>query len=56
MGRLLPQSVLRRFGSLESSVHNGDFWMLPPENADAMVAALQALGWRVQHAPDLQFW
>lgn len=55
MGRLLPQWVLRRFGTLESSVHNGDFWMLPPENADEIVAALQALGWRVQHAPDLHF-
>jgi len=49
-------TVLRRFGKPKSSVHNGDFWELPPEHADAIVSALEALGWRVQHAPDLRFW
>jgi hypothetical protein len=56
MSCLLPQSVLRQFGTLESTVHNGSFWRLPPEAAQAISAELEALGWQVQHAPELQFW
>jgi hypothetical protein len=56
MEYLLPQSILCRFGRRESTFINGGFWCLPPEAAPAIVAALEAEGWRVEHAPDLRFW
>jgi hypothetical protein len=55
-GPLPPEEVLREFGTLESSVINGSFWMIPPEHADAMISRLKELGFAVKKGDKVNFW
>jgi len=50
------EDVWRQFGRLENTFLNGSFWFIPPEQENAVCAALRAIGWEVEHAPELQFW
>jgi hypothetical protein len=51
MHHVIPKALLERYGRWESSVHNGNFWLIPPEAAETLCAALRGLGWEVEHAP-----
>ena len=55
MDRVVPQSLLQKFGERTDTFLNGSFWTIRQENVEAMCAALVALGWKVTHAPDLNF-
>lgn len=55
MDDILPESVLEQFGKRVTTVLNGDFWLIPENNLVAICAALEALGWELECAQDLQF-
>lgn len=55
MDQLLPDALLRRFGERKNTALNGSFWKLPEENLPAICASLAALGWKLQHEPELPF-
>lgn len=55
MDYILPASVLEQFGKRKSTFVNGDFWLIPENNLVALCAALEALGWELECAQDLQF-
>lgn len=55
MGYVLPLEILNCYGRCEITFLNGGFWMLPPENLEAICAALESLGWEVESAEDLSF-
>lgn len=55
MSRHIPKTLLQRFGEYETIVMNGNVWLIPPEAADALCTELRALGWTVEHAPELGF-
>lgn len=52
----LPRALLEQFGTCEISAINGNFWMIPEENLDAICAALKSLDWDLVRADDLLFW
>ena len=55
MGDILPTSVLQQFGKRESTMLNGDFWFFSAADLPAIGAALEALGWELECAQDLEF-
>lgn len=55
MGRLLPASVLERFGTLESTHLNGSYWSIPEKNLEAICEVLATMGWNLEFAPELPF-
>ena len=55
MDLYLPEDLLQRYGEAEETVINGDVWMIPPENAAAMIHELEALGFIVKRRSDLPF-
>ena|ERR1700688_146087 len=52
----LPASILQRFARYDSSVINGPFYRVMPENRDAIIKALVDAGYKVEERTDLQFW
>lgn len=56
MSGLIPETLLERYCKLESTSLNGSFWWIPPEAAEQICAELSAMGWKVEHAPELPFW
>ena len=56
MGDILPPDLLRRFGKRADTALNGSFTFIPPANAQAMIRALKALGYRVRSGTRLPFW
>lgn len=56
MSQLIPVAVLERFGKRLSTPVNGSYWSIPPEAAESMRAELSAMGWKIEHAPDMPFW
>lgn len=56
MSRLIPEHILERFGKRKSTPLNGSYWSIPPEAAESMCAELSAIGWKIEHAPDMPFW
>lgn len=55
MDYILPDSVLRQFGEHKDTFLNGSFWLIPEENIAGICAALEALGWEVKCAQNLEF-
>lgn len=55
MESLLPLSVLEKFGKLESTQLNGNYWHIPEDRLSAICAALVDLGWKLKPAEDLPF-
>jgi hypothetical protein len=55
MDLVVPSNILKQFGTLETSVINGDFWMIPPENLERMREALYASGFVLENAEELDF-
>jgi hypothetical protein len=55
MEYLLPEELLERFGRYATSILNGGFWMIPPENAKEMIQSLRKLGYRVRSGRRLKF-
>ena len=55
MLRLLPRDLCEKFGKIETSVFNGQFLFIPPENLDGLIKALVERGIRAEHTPDLWF-
>jgi hypothetical protein len=56
MGEYLPKEILERFGTLNDTILNGNFWMIPSSNLDAVCAALTALGYKLECAQGLPFY
>lgn len=52
----LPDAILERWGKLETSVLNGNFWTIDPAGEVAIVALLQGSGFRVTRRDDLRFY
>ena len=48
MDAVLPEELLEKYATSTSSVHNGPYWHIPHESADALIADLRALGYRVE--------
>lgn len=48
MDGVLPEALLKKYATSKSSVHNGPYWHIPHESADALIADLRALGYRVE--------
>ena len=55
MERVLPRTLLERFGNRQHTSVNGSFWLIAEENLEGMCAALRALGWELECAQDLPF-
>lgn len=55
MEHVVPASVLMAHGTRVLSMHNGPYWKLPLESEAVIVRALEALGWDVRRAEDLDF-
>ena len=55
MEYFLPASVLEQFGKREDTRLNGSFWLIPKANLMGICAALEALGWELACAEDLEF-
>ncbi len=55
MEGILPRSVLEQFGKRETTFLNGSFWLIPEKNLVGVCAALNAFGWELECAQDLQF-
>jgi len=49
----LPDEVLNRYGTLETTMHNGFYWMIPRENARDMIRELEESGFRVESGSKL---
>ena len=56
MSGVIPETLLERYGKRELTSLNGIFWWIPPEATEQICAELTALGWNVEHAPELPFW
>lgn len=56
MDHHVPPSVLERFGSPTSTVINGFYWHIAPENCEAACAALREMGYAVEDGGSLTFW
>ncbi len=56
LGRLLPASVLNKFGKREDTWVNGSFWLIPEANLLGVCAALNTFGWELESAQDLLFY
>ena len=52
----LPEEVLYRFGTFETTMLNGGFWLIPPANARPMIRALEQCGFRVESGRRVNFW
>lgn len=55
MGQILPRSILEQFGISTQTAINGNFWFISEENISVMCAALNACGWEVECAQELNF-
>jgi hypothetical protein len=53
---VLPADLLATFAEKQSSVHNGAFWFIPNDRAEALAEALRARGYRVECTPFLRGW
>jgi hypothetical protein len=56
MDRYLPHAVLKEFGARQDTLVSGSFWMIPPENAEPMIATMKAMGFGVESGRALNFW
>jgi hypothetical protein len=56
MDDVLPGDLLEEFAEQRSSIHNGSFWFIPHDRADALAEALRSRGYRVEHTPFLRGW
>ena len=55
MEKIVPRTVLERFGKRADTYLNGSFWLIPTENLDETCTALNALGWELERAQNLPF-
>jgi len=55
MDAIVPESLLKRFGEYQSSVHNGDFWFIDQIHLDLLLKYLLALGYQVEDGSHLSF-
>jgi hypothetical protein len=55
MEYVLPESILESLGSRQSTFLNGNFWLIPEDNLEDVCAALEAFGWELVDAQDLEF-
>ena len=55
MEKVVPRTVLERFGTRGDTFLNGSFWLIPADNLDEICTALKALGWELERAQDLPF-
>jgi hypothetical protein len=53
---VLPPDILKKYAQVKHSVHNGHFWYIAHDQADAIVAALRDQGFRVDEATFLRGW
>jgi hypothetical protein len=56
MDDVLPGDLLAEFAEQQSSIHNGSFWFIPHDRAEALAEALRSRGYRVEHTPFLRGW
>jgi hypothetical protein len=56
MDRYIPIAILKQFGVRQDTMLNGSFWMIPPEHARPMIAAMEAVGFKVESRRTLPFW
>lgn len=52
---ILPRSLLEKFGHLERTNLNGNFWLIPEKNLEALCDELRRLGYELGHAQQLPF-
>ena len=52
----LPKEILECWGKIESSVHNGTFWIINPKQEKKIVLRLRKLGILAQRRDDLHFY
>jgi hypothetical protein len=52
----LPEPTLKRFGRIDTSVLNGDFWIIDPTFEKDIVEELRHLGFSVTRRDDLSFY
>jgi hypothetical protein len=55
MDTVIPNGILRRFGKLETTFLNGDFWHIPREQMEPMANALRERGFEAAAAENLPF-
>ena len=51
----VPKKILERWGTVESSVFNGPFWVIDPEQEQEIVGELGKLGIPAERRDDLRF-
>ena len=57
MDNVLPEDLLDKYATSGNSVHNGPYWHIPHESAEALIADLRALGYSVDDGVNyLQGW
>jgi hypothetical protein len=56
MGRVIPPTILKQFGSREATAINGPFWLIPEANCDEICKALRSQGFDVRRAQRLAFY
>ena len=56
MDEVIPEDLLKTYGVQETSIHNGLFWLIPHDQAEALVDALRLRGYHVEHTPFLRGW
>ena len=54
MDEVIPEDLLETYGVQKASVHNGLFWLIPHDQAEALVDALRLRGYHVEHTPFLR--
>ena len=52
----VPKEILERWGTVESSMFNGPFWVIDPEQEQEIVGELGKLGILVERRDDLRFY
>jgi hypothetical protein len=55
MGRVVPDDLLRKYGTRANTMVNGSFWMIPPDHAELLANELRARGYRVVQRESLGF-